>query len=162
LCSEPADRVDYREPGAGRALGVVLMRSRVAEIDQDTVAHILGDKAVEPRNDLGDGAMIRADDLAQNLGIEARRELGRADQITEHHRELPPFGIGCRRIAGSSGHGGRHLGAERGNSVEQPPAMPDQRDAEILQILGRQARQYPCVDLVVAEGRHIALKAQTL
>ena len=40
--------------------------------------------------------------------------------------------------------------------------MPDQGDAEILPILGRQARQYPCVDLVVAEGRHIALKAQTL
>jgi hypothetical protein len=40
--------------------------------------------------------------------------------------------------------------------------MPDQGDAEILQILGRQARQDPLVDLVLAERRHIALKAQIL
>jgi len=40
--------------------------------------------------------------------------------------------------------------------------MPDQGDAEILRILGRQARQDPLVDLVVAERRHIKLKAQIL
>ena len=47
------------------------MCSRVAEIDQDAVAHVFGDKPVEPRDDLG-GVVIRADDLAQILGIEAR------------------------------------------------------------------------------------------
>src|SRR5437016_10456189 len=40
--------------------------------------------------------------------------------------------------------------------------MPDQGDAEILQILARQARQDPLVDLVLAERQHIALKAQIL
>ena len=40
--------------------------------------------------------------------------------------------------------------------------MPDQGDTKILEILGRQARQHSLVDLVVAEGRHIALKAQIL
>jgi hypothetical protein len=40
--------------------------------------------------------------------------------------------------------------------------MPDQGDAEILQILGSQARQDPLVDLVLAERRHIALKTQIL
>src|SRR5215468_793671 len=47
LCGEPADRVDDREPGAGRALGVVLMRPRIAEIDEHPVAHIFGDKTAK-------------------------------------------------------------------------------------------------------------------
>jgi hypothetical protein len=69
------------------------MRSRVAEIDQDAVAHVVGDEAVEPGDDLGDGAMIGGEDLAQILGIEPRREPGRPYQIAEHHRELPSFGL---------------------------------------------------------------------
>ena len=44
---EATDRVDDTQPGPDRPLGIVLMRSRVAEIDQDTVAHVLGDKAIE-------------------------------------------------------------------------------------------------------------------
>jgi hypothetical protein len=35
--------------------------------------------------------------------------------------------------------------------------MPDQGDAEILQILSRQARQYPIVNLVRAERRLVLL-----
>jgi len=38
--------------------------------------------------------------------------------------------------------------------------MPDQADAEILQILGRQARQYSCVDLVRAERRLVVLEPE--
>ena len=40
---------------------------------------------------LGDGAMVGGDDLAQILGIEPRRQRGRADEIAEHHRQLTPF-----------------------------------------------------------------------
>jgi hypothetical protein len=36
--------------------------------------------------------MIHADDFAQVLGIEARRERCRADQIAEQNGELPTFG----------------------------------------------------------------------
>jgi hypothetical protein len=89
---EATDRVDDTQPGPNRSLGIVLMRARVAEIDQDAVAHILSDKAVEPGDDPGDRAVIGGDDLAQILGIELRRERGRADQVAEHHRQLPAFG----------------------------------------------------------------------
>jgi hypothetical protein len=65
------------------------MGSRVAEIDQDTVAHVLGDKAIEPGDHFGDGAVIGGDDLAQILGIELRGERGRANEVAEHDRELP-------------------------------------------------------------------------
>ena len=43
-CGEPADRVDHREPGASRALGVVLMRLGIAEINQHAVAIYLATK----------------------------------------------------------------------------------------------------------------------
>ena len=107
---EATDSVDHAQPRPDRPLGVVLMRLRVAEIDQDAVAHVLGDKAVELGDDLGDGAVIRGDDLAQILGIEPRRERGRADQIAEHHRQLPPFRDVGESMASlrSAGFGGVH------------------------------------------------------
>jgi hypothetical protein len=40
--------------------------------------------------------------------------------------------------------------------------MADQGDAKILEIIGRQSRQDRLVDLVVAEGRRIALESQIL
>src|SRR4029077_2049072 len=97
LCGEPADRLDDREPGAGRALGIVLMRLGIAEIDQHAVAHIFGDKTVKAGDGVGDAAVVGADDLAQILGIEARRQRRRTDQIAEHHRQLPPLCVDCRR-----------------------------------------------------------------
>jgi hypothetical protein len=68
------------------------MRSGVAEIDQNTVAHIFGDKAIKSGDHLGNRTVIGADYLAQILRIEARGEFGRADQIAEHHRQLTAFG----------------------------------------------------------------------
>ncbi len=64
---------DHREPGPDGTLGVVLMRLRIAEINQDTVAHVFGDKPREAADRVGDGAVIGADNLAQILGVEARR-----------------------------------------------------------------------------------------
>src|SRR5580704_2373119 len=61
---EATDRGYHTQPRPDRPLGIVLMRLRVAEIDQDAVAHVPGDQAIEPGDDFGDGAVIRADDLA--------------------------------------------------------------------------------------------------
>jgi hypothetical protein len=66
--------------------------------------------------------------------------------------------IAGRRCSG----GGGRLGAERGDGVEEFAAVASEHHAEILEILRRQLRQRFPIDLVVAEGRHIALKAQTL
>ena len=94
---EAADSVDDAQPGSNRPLGIILMRPRVAEIDEHAVAHIFGDKTIEPGDHLSDDPMIRGDDLAQILRIEACRKLRRADQIAEHHRQLPPLGISPHR-----------------------------------------------------------------
>jgi len=68
------------------------MRLRIAEINENAVAHVPGDEAIEPGDDFANGVVICADDLTQILGIEPSRELGRTDQIAEHHRQLPAFG----------------------------------------------------------------------
>ena len=81
-----ADRLDYREASAHRALGIVLMRLRIAEINQHPVAHVLGDKAVKAADRLGDSAVVIPDQLAQILGIMTGRERRRADEVAEHHR----------------------------------------------------------------------------
>ena len=86
------DRADQLQPGPNRPFRVVLMRLRIAEIDEHAVAHVFGDEPVVAANHLGDPAMIGADHFAQVLGIEPRREGGRADQVTEHDGELSALG----------------------------------------------------------------------
>jgi hypothetical protein len=91
---EPGDRLDQLEPGPHRPLGVVLVGPRIAEIGEHPVAHVLGDKTAGAIDDRGDNAVIGADHRAQILGVEPGRQRGRADQIAEHHRQLPPLGRG--------------------------------------------------------------------
>ena len=150
---EASDAVDQAQSGPDRPLGVVFMGSRVAEIDQHAVAHILGDKAIEPRDNRRHRAVIGADQVAQILRVELRRKRGRTDEIAEHHRQLSALGIGWRRrIADCRCYGGsRRVGAECGNGVEQPPAMAYQGNAEFFQILGCQACQQFGVNSVIAE-----------
>ena len=94
---EAAHRVDAGEAGPHPPFGVVLMRLRVTEINQDAITHVPGHKAVGFGDYFGDGTVICADDLAVILGIEARGECRRADQIAEHYRQLSTFGIGRHR-----------------------------------------------------------------
>jgi hypothetical protein len=86
---ETTDSIGDTQPRPDRTFGIVLMCSRVAEIDQHAVAHVFGDKSIHPDDDFSDSAMVSSDDLAQILGIEPRREFGRAGQVAEHHRQLP-------------------------------------------------------------------------
>ena len=97
---EASDSVDDVQPRPDRPLGIVLMRARVAEIDENAVAHVLGDEAIEHGDDLGDRAVISADQLAQILRVMTGRERRRPDKITEHHRQLSAFGVNRRRGGG--------------------------------------------------------------
>src|SRR5205823_14864549 len=51
--SESTDRVNRTEPCPDCALGIVLVRSRVAEVNQNAIPHILRDKSVEAPDDVG-------------------------------------------------------------------------------------------------------------
>ena len=54
---------DEIEAGAHRPLGVVFVRLRIPEINEDTVAHVLRDEAVEAVDRLRHATVIRPDDL---------------------------------------------------------------------------------------------------
>jgi hypothetical protein len=151
---EPADCIDHGEPGADRALGIVLMRLGIAEIDQHAVAHVLGDKTGKPGDRVGDAAMVGADNLAQILGIVPRRQRRRADEVAEHDGQLAPLGLAGRGARGI-GDGTRPFAAQSGDRGQQPATMSDRGDAEADQIIGRQLGQHLRIDVVGREGRRI-------
>ena len=63
---------DEFQPDPHRALGVVLMRLRIAEIDEHAVAHISRHKPGIAADHVGNAFVIHADHIAQILGIEPR------------------------------------------------------------------------------------------
>jgi hypothetical protein len=107
---------------------------------------------------------VGADNLAQILGIEARRQRRRTDQIAEHHRQLPPLCLGCGVRRGRCRHvlrrGTRGTGRKVSNRFQQQPAMADRGDAKFFQIVGRQLRQDAQVDLVLAERLLVSLQPE--
>src|SRR5512145_616156 len=98
---EPRMQVVHRsedtKPSADRSLGIVLMRLRIAKIDQQTIAQELGDVPVIPANHLRTGGVIRSDYAPILFGDELAGELRGVHEVTEHHRELPTFSIRRRR-----------------------------------------------------------------
>ena len=78
-------RIDDVETRPHRALGLVLMGARVAEIDEDAVAHVFRDKAVEMADRRTATVLIRGDDIAQILGVHPGRERRRSHQVAKHH-----------------------------------------------------------------------------
>ena len=80
------DGLDDRKPGPDRAFGIMLVGLRIAEIGEHAVAHIFGDEAAVARDRRRAAFLIGGDDLAHVLGIEPRRQRGRADKVAEHHR----------------------------------------------------------------------------
>jgi hypothetical protein len=153
--------IDCAQPRSHRPLGVVLMRLRVAEIHQDAVVHVPGDKTAGSRDHFGDSAVIRGDDLAQILGIESRRECSRADQITKHHGQLPAFGNGV--IRDFPGLCPWLLGiviAQRGDCREQLATMTDEVDSEISKVVGRQLRQHRGVYGIVTKRLLVLFETQ--
>ena len=94
---ESGHRLDDREPGAHRPLGVVLMRLRPAEIGQHAVAHELGDVALEARDPPAQRVLVGAHDVAHVLGVEAAEsavEPTRSTNITVSWRRSASRGAG--------------------------------------------------------------------
>ena len=88
LAIELGQRALDRKRRACRALGVVLMRQRIAEQAHQPVAEFLRDMTAHFGDRSGSGVEIGADEIAPLLGIELRGDRGRADQIAEHHCEI--------------------------------------------------------------------------
>jgi hypothetical protein len=88
-----SDRFDERQSRPYRALGIILVGLRIAEINEHPVAHILGNKPVEPGDRLRDASVVGPDQRTQVLGVELGRERGRAGEVGEHHSQLATLGV---------------------------------------------------------------------
>ena len=101
------DRRAQIEPGANRQLGVMLVRIRVAEIGEDRITDAPSDRTITAAERVGQAALEGTDDLAQFLGVSARR---RPHEFARHHRQLAPFGLRLWRRLGSGRRRGCHGG----------------------------------------------------
>ncbi len=139
------------------ALGVVFVRGGPAEIGQDAVAHVAGDKPVVARDHLAAEGAIRVQQAAQFFGVELFTQRRRTHQVAEHHGELAAFATVRHRIFAersqtsrrSDGIGGQPL-VQPGNSLEQPLAVT-QREAELAKIRVAQGANDVEVDLIRGE-----------
>jgi len=101
-----ADRFNERQPASHRALGIILMRARIAEIHQHPIAHVLGHETVEPGERLRDAPMIRAGHRTHVLGVDLNRERGRAYKAAEDDTQLAAFGVVLPSWLGPRGRDG--------------------------------------------------------
>jgi hypothetical protein len=155
---ELGHRFNERQSRLDRTLGVVLVGLRIAEISEHPIAHILGDEPSIALHQLRAAALIGAKDAAQVLRIELRRQCGRADEVDEHHGELPA--LGGLRVRASRHRGWRNRGrAGVRNRLEQALAMP-QRHTELFEIALGQLPEHLDVYFVVAENGLVAAKPE--
>ncbi len=123
------------EPRQDGAHGVVFMRLRIAEIDQQSVTAVLRDMTFVSLDRAHAGLVEHVQDLPHLLGIEPLRQRRGIDQVDEHHRELTPlaFDDGGRGRGGRSRplrfafqHGGRSL-CHRRKRLRQPFAVAERQ-----------------------------------
>ena len=144
-----------RECGAGRSLRVVLLCHRIAEEAHQPVAELFGNVAAHLRHRCRGEVEIGGDKIAPLLGVEPRRDRGRAYEIAEHDGQITALAgsVGrCRYWCGRfSGGYRRRRGcrtSQLGNGREQFTPMPE-RNADVLEILIRQMPEYGNVDFVI-------------
>src|SRR5215471_14931520 len=76
------------------ALGVVLVRERIAEQRHQPVAELFCHVAAHLHDRRRGSIEIGADKIAPFLGVELRGNSGRTDEIAEHHGEVAAFACG--------------------------------------------------------------------
>ena len=124
------------EPGADRALGIVLVRDRIAEIDQDAVADETGGKPFIVLHHADAGLAEARDHVTNVFRIELHREQGRIHHVAEHGGELTPFGANLCPGLRAPHRGGLLRGLrpeQRGHRPLEPLAVAE-RQSELDQI----------------------------
>src|SRR5262249_31370966 len=136
------------EPGANCALSIMFMGSWVAEIGENTVAHVLGDKAAVALDQLRAAAVIGSNNAPKVLRVEPARQCSRAHQIAEHDCQLTAFGVISPSWLGRNGsrrcrYGNRSV-VEIADCAQHFQPVPE-RNPKIFQMLIGQ----------VGENRHV-------
>src|ERR1700736_760892 len=85
--------VQDRQAGARSTFRIIVVRLGIAEVRHYSVTKVLRDMPAETLDCLRRGMMIPGDDLPPLLRVEMASYLGRADEITEKHRQMPPLAL---------------------------------------------------------------------
>ena len=81
------------------------------------------------------------------------------DEIAEHDGDRAAL----RAVAGKLRQRLRRLrDAKRGDRIKQAAAVSDRTDADLFEIIGRQARQHDAVDRVFAESRLVLCETEAI
>ena len=151
------------------ALGVVLLRLRIAEEGHQPVAELLQHVAAKLGHRLRRFVEIGVDQVAPVLGVELGRKARRSDEVAEQDRDRAALGsIPTDASRDNSLRRGRppvfgledELGVELLDRGHDLPPMADDGDAQVLQVVDRQLRQHRAVDFIVPERRLILPKAE--
>jgi hypothetical protein len=87
----PLDRINDFQSRPRGTLGIFLVRGRPAEIRQDAITHVAGNKPVVARDDIPAEGSILVQQAPQFFGVELLAQRRRAHQIAEHDGELAAF-----------------------------------------------------------------------
>jgi hypothetical protein len=136
--------IDERERGAHRLLGIVLQRARIADVGEHAVAHVAGDHSVVAADHLAHPGAVGCGYALHVLRLQPCHETTRADEIAEHHRQLPSLGLVARsRLCRRRGRRERGR-VERRDGAPHLAAMLRQ-DAELREVAVSQ----------IADGREL-------
>src|SRR5271165_5494326 len=103
---------------------------------------------------------MSGNDGVEILGVQARRELRRTDEVAEHDGQAPTFGSGRRRPGGRRVSRGRRR-AERADRAQQPFALAE-RQADLFQVVLDEVRQDVEVDLMRRKYPGAAPEAESI
>ena len=81
----------------------MLVSFGITEVNQQTIAHVAGDVAVETLDDALATRVKALDDLAQIFRIEASRQGGGTDQVAKHYGEVAALALGFVHRGGLPG-----------------------------------------------------------
>ena len=157
--------VDQFQPGAQRALGIVFVRRRPAEIHQDAVAEVLRDETVVTLDHFTGDRLVITDQGAKVFRVQRFRHCRGPDQVAEHHGEVAALGARgnafvrdgaslnrfCIRFAG--GRRRCKLGNPRhdaGAHADGQPHLPEHAFGQV--------RQRVHVDIIVDKGIEVRLQ----
>ena len=121
------------------ALGVFFVRGGPAEIGQDAITHVAGDKPVVARDHIAAEGSIRVQQAAQFFGVELFTQRRRTHQVAEHHGELAAFAGSCCHVGCSDGAVRIRFdigcGRQLGDRIAYAQPVAGTRHADVLQHL---------------------------
>ena len=164
---EVGERALDEKACAHRAFGVVLLRLRIAEQRHQPVAELFQNMPAKSGHRARGFVEIGINKVAPVFRVKLRDETGRADEVTEHDCDRPAFGLGARRWRGRGGGGlrGRRwrvgCSRERLDRRQHHPPMPNDDNAEVLEVFSRQLRQNLAVARVLAKSGLVLAEAET-